>query len=542
MIVKILQPSDSGSFPAIKYNEDKVREGVAERVEVRNFEKYVMDNPELMTTAKLQNELSKYSSKNTRVKRPQFHVTFSEKGKAMTCDDLIDFANKWLELMGYSRNPLVFYFHRDTDNNHLHVVTSRVNPDGRKIDHNHERRRSQEAIARILGIDRRKEVEDLVSKALSYSFDGIGQFRSILETSGYGSQEEGGTLNVTKGGTVQCRIPMDRIKVSFKLYDDEEERRKRKAQIRMWLLRYKAYCFKHEDLEKLMREKFGIALVFHGNGVGGKEFSPYGYTIVDHPMKKVYKGSDVVPLKELIEYMPLSREEKEKDIDFVIDSLIERNHFITTEELNRALAKEVDARVVDGMVVLKGKEHPLRENVIRILRENDRIRWVQDFNPRTRGEVQALAALYGVNMNYLSIATDATPVGVDLLIQAREIARSSSPTSVVSNLQEAGFAIVEQGGRHYLVFEAAKAVFSAKDAGIEDLLKESPSRERGMGTGWHAGMGDRSAEVGIDAGSVVSAVADKVEGILSIGDTHSTGTVSGVSRKDVSKKRKRRRP
>ena len=150
--------------------------------------------------------------------------------------------------------------------------------------------------------------------------------------------------------------------------------------------------------------------------------------------------------------------------------------------------------------------------------------------------------MYGVNMNYLSIATDATPVGVDLLIQAREIARSSSPTSVVSNLQEAGFAIVEQGGRHYLVFEAAKAVFSAKDAGIEDLLKESPSRERGMGTGWHAGMGDRSAEVGIDAGSVVSDVADKVEGILSIGDTHSTGTVSGVSRKDVSKKRKRRRP
>ena len=382
MIVKILQPSDSDSFPAIKYNEDKVREGVAERVEIRNFEKYVMDNPDLMTTAKLQNELSKYSSKNTRVKRPQFHVTFSGKGKTMTCDDLMDFANKWLEQMGYSRNPLVFYFHRDTDNNHLHVVTSRVGPDGRKIDHNHERRRSQEAIARILGIDRRKEVEDLVSKALAYSFDGIGQFRSILETSGYGSQEEGETLNVTKGGTVQCRIPMDRIKVSFKLYDDEEERRKRKAQIRLWLLRYKAYCFKHEDLEKLMREKFGIALVY---GVGGKEFSPYGYTIVDHPMKKVYKGSDVVPLKELIEYMPLSREEKEKDIDFVIDSLIERNHFITTEELNRALAKEVDARVWNGSLFLNGKEQPLRENHARILRENDRLRWVQEFNPRTRG-------------------------------------------------------------------------------------------------------------------------------------------------------------
>ena len=152
-----------------------------------------------------------------------------------------------------------------------------------------------------------------------------------------------------------------------------------------------------------------------------------------------------------------------------------------------------------------------------------------------------MAALYDVNVDYLRIARNATPVGVDLLIQAGEVARSSSPSSVVSNLQEAGFAVVEQGGRHYIVFEAAKAVFAAKDAGIEDLLKESPSRERGMGTDWHAGMGDRSAEVGIDAGSAVSAVADKVEGVLSIGDTRSTGTVSGVSRKDVSKKRKRRR-
>ena len=108
-------------------------------------------------------------------------------------------------------------------------------------------------------------------------------------------------------------------------------------------------------------------LVFHGNGVGGKEFSPYGYTIVDHPKKKVYKGSEVVPLKELLEYMPLSREEKEKDIDFIIDALIERNHLVTTEELNRALAKEVDARVWNGSLYLNGNEQPLRENHARIL-------------------------------------------------------------------------------------------------------------------------------------------------------------------------------
>ena len=101
---------------------------------------------------------------------------------------------------------------------------------------------------------------------------------------------------------------------------------------------------------------------------------------------------------------------------------------------------------------------------------------------------------------------------------------------------------MEQGGRHYVVFEEAKAVFSAKDAGIEDILKESTSLERGMGVGLHIGIGGKSVEVGIDAGNVVSAVADKVDDVLSIGDTHSTGTVSSVHPKDVSKKRRRRRP
>ena len=542
MIVKILQKS--GTFPAVEYNEKKVRKGEAERVKVCNFEKYVMDNLHLMNSAKFQNELSKYSERDARVKYPQFHVTFSEKGDKMSCEELMEFADKWLEEMGYSKNPLIMYFHKDTDNNHLHVVTSRVGPDGKKIDHCHERRRSQQAIAKILGIDPWKEAEKIVAKSLTYSFRSIGQFRSILESSGYGSYEEGEELKVTKGGEVRCKIPISKIEKSFTL-DDDEEREKRKGQLRMWLLRYKTICFKHEELEKLMREKFGDDLVFHGKVVGGKEFNPYGYTIVDHSRKKVYKGSEVVKIKELLEFMPLSKEEKEKDIDFVIDAFIERNHLITTKELNKALAKEVSARVVGGMVVLNGNEHPLRENHARILRENDRLRWVQDFTPRTKGEMLALAVLFKVNADYLSVAKDAKPVGSDLLVQAREVAQCSSPSSVVSNLQEAGFAIVEQGGRHYVIFESAKAIFSAESAGIEDFLKESKSLEKDGMLGLASGIDtdavlDKMAETGHEAGDVVDTLADKAVDILSIGDSPTTVPISNGRPKDLSKKEKKR--
>ena len=542
MIVKILQKS--GTFPAIEYNEKKVRKGEAERVKVCNFEKYVMDNLHLMNSSKLENELLRYSDRNAYVKYPQFHVTFSEKGDTMSCEDLMEFADKWLEEMGYSRNPSIMYFHKDTENNHLHVVTSRVGPDGKKINHNHERRRSQQAISKILGVDPLKEAEKIVAKSLTYSFRSVGQFRSILESSGYCSYEDDEELKITKGGAVRCQIPISKIKDSFTL-DDEEERKKRKVQLRMWLLRYKTFSFRHEDLEKLMYEKFGVDLVFHGEGVGGKEFNPYGYTIVDHPKKKVYKGSEVVPLKELIEYMPLSREEKEKNIDFVIDAFIERNHLITTKELNRALAKEVNARVVEGMVVLNGEGHPLRENHARILRENDRLRWVQDFSPRTKGEMLALAALFKVNADYLSVAKDAKPVGSDLFVRAREVAQGSSPSYVVSNLQEAGFAIVEQGGRHYVVFEAVKAIISAESVGIEDLLKESKTMERDGGVGMAHGIDtdailDKIAEIGREADDVVDTLADKAVGVLSIGDSPTTVSISNGRPKDLSKKKKKR--
>ena len=217
----------------------------------------------------------------------------------------------------------------------------------------------------------------------------------------------------------------------------------------------------------------------------------------------------------------------------------------SAEELNKALAKEVRARVVGGMVVLNGNEHPLRENHARILRENDRLRWVQDFTPRTKGEMLALAVLFKVNADYLSVAKDAKPVGSDLLVQAREAARCSSPSSVVSNLQEAGFAIVEQGGRHYVIFESAKSIFSAESAGIEDFLKESKSLERDGVLGLASGIDtdavlDKMAETGREAGDVVDTVADKAMDVLSIGDSPTTVTISNGRPKDLSKKEKKR--
>ena len=46
-----------------------------------------------------------------------------------------------------------------------------------------------------------------------------------------------------------------------------------------------------------MKEKFGVELIFHR--ANGHETS-YGYTVIDHATKQVFKGSDILKLSELL--------------------------------------------------------------------------------------------------------------------------------------------------------------------------------------------------------------------------------------------------
>ena len=139
------------------------------------------------TTEELTGYLKKYSSTNSQIRKPQFHVAVSCKGREMTETELLDFAHRYLQEMGYAEpgQPWLIYAHHDTDNTHLHIITSRVAPDGRKIAHSHERRRSQEVIDRILGNDRKKKTEDDIDAARQYTFSSFAQFKAFMVSIGY---------------------------------------------------------------------------------------------------------------------------------------------------------------------------------------------------------------------------------------------------------------------------------------------------------------------------------------------------------------------
>lgn len=120
-------------------------------------------------------------------KKFEFHVAISCKGHEMSEKELLDFVHEYLREMGYMQpgQPILIYSHYDTDNTHLHIVTSRIGPDGSKIDDHHERRKSQAVIDKILRTDRKSKVENDFEAAKQYTFNSFAQFKAIMTSMGY---------------------------------------------------------------------------------------------------------------------------------------------------------------------------------------------------------------------------------------------------------------------------------------------------------------------------------------------------------------------
>lgn len=191
MIITILPYSTN--FHAVAYNEMKVEKGVATLLEAQNI---LGLRPEAFNTEKLRQYFLDYSVRNTHIKKAQFHVAVSCKGTEYTHQQLLDIAHRYLKEMGYADEgqPLLVYAHQDTDNNHIHIVTSRVAPDGHKIDHNHEKRRSRAATLKIMeeytGQKQEPDVNDIAKDALSYRYTSKAQFCAIMESLGYECKDD----------------------------------------------------------------------------------------------------------------------------------------------------------------------------------------------------------------------------------------------------------------------------------------------------------------------------------------------------------------
>lgn len=284
----------SASFQAVYYNENKVKEQKAELLTAANFHTMGTNLTHLSRSEYIA-YFNKISNLNSRVKNRQFHAVLSTKEQAHTAQELKAIGEAYIKQMGYSENPYLIYFHQDTEHNHIHIVSTRVDKNGGKVDDSFEKKRSLATIQRIMQQSNKSEwtPKNLIDDIMAYNFTTEGQLKTLLEQRGYTTKEgDNRELQIWKDSIYMTSI--DRATIKEKLKTPKNEQRQK--QIRAIVLKYQEGR-SVEELKDLLKEKFGLDLVFHQSA---EAKTPFGYTVVDNAEKQVFKGSEILKMAELL--------------------------------------------------------------------------------------------------------------------------------------------------------------------------------------------------------------------------------------------------
>lgn len=454
MIATIL-PSSS-NFHAVMYNENKVAKGDAILLEIKNFDDlsvFGYDEPE-----ELVNYLIDYSARNKNIQKSQFHIAFSCRGDEMSYQELLDFAHNYLKEMGYGEDgqPLLVYAHSDTDNNHIHVITSRVDPKGNKINDSNERRRSQKVIEKLLGRNEKLQLDKHLNDIKDYNFRSVTQYRSILESLGYECYEKNGLLNVKKGGMVLKSININDIQNKAKI-NEAKFVEPNYSKLYGIFSKYKDINSDLDGLRKDLRNKFGLELVFFG-----RKDSPYGYCVVDFKNKCVYEGSKIMSIKRLNKFQ--TPEERLNKIDQFIYQTINNNPRITQKELNKKL-KRLNSYIKNGEIIMGNVKHPLSDSIKNSLDLNNKLAWVDSFNPQSKDEYSILLKFAGVDESKVNIPTsfNFAPYNMQLVQNIKNIFASDDLNKIRQDLNNAGYRLFSYNGKNY--------IYSAHDKALVNLEK-----------------------------------------------------------------------
>lgn len=314
MIFKIL--SSTASFNAVNYNESKIKNEQASLLHLENFGWLeFLDN--IPSKAEIKQYLKEYSARNKQVQKPQFHATLSSKGQENTFEELKDAALKMMHHLGYNSNPILIYGHSDTDNNHVHIVTSRINKRGLKINDSFEKKRANQYLTEVLNNRNiNQEFTDDIARINQYNIISDTNYLLLLEQLHYTSiaRKDGDGFEIFKFDEKVGEISKTVIKENIQRTKISEDYNKRKKQLRSVFDKYLLECTSLElnnvnkkysdqkpkwenEFTKRMKDMFGLEFVFYNKRNTNDIF---GYTVIDHANKNVFKGSELAPLDKVI--------------------------------------------------------------------------------------------------------------------------------------------------------------------------------------------------------------------------------------------------
>ena len=134
---------------ALNYNEHKVKEGVAECIDAANF---VGEPHHLRFFDKLA-RFEQLIEKNVRAKSNCVHISLNfDVSEKLSQNKLNEIAADYMDKIGFGDQPYLVYQHNDAAHPHLHIVTTNIKEDGKRISI-HNLGKNQSEIAR-------KEIEE----------------------------------------------------------------------------------------------------------------------------------------------------------------------------------------------------------------------------------------------------------------------------------------------------------------------------------------------------------------------------------------------
>ena len=407
----------------VAYNIDKVLKGKAELISFTNFPPHCMlGNSMVDQGAKF---LDYLCDLRKDVKSRQFHVAISVAGDELSKEQLKEVAKEYMDAMGYGQQPYMVFFHKDTDNNHIHIVSSRVRMDRKLISDSNERKRSLDTIKRICKekgytplVTKKEEAAKAIAEVLNWKFKHEKAIIPILQMYGLSArpdEHDPSLLNVYSGNRKVGVIEKSRIVQCTEAYkegvsvknrklpsDERPEIFTRKSVLYSKLNDLASQGYKLEEIQALEDfRKMGF-LIGHKVVKDKNDVEHHQWTVTDFVSKTRFDGADVgITIETLLrgpEYM-LSQEHFQKLVDQILSeegprcSWSRMKHRL--EEMGIKLRRSANATSFS----IDGKFHVyINKDQAKDLLYWERVESARKFKIHNQNEAKVLAALHSVKL------------------------------------------------------------------------------------------------------------------------------------------------
>ena len=328
MIAKISATENLGG--ALGYNFKKVEK---EEASILLAQGLYQNKEETYTMAEVFADMEALIPKKYRTKKVVFHCSLNPHPDEKLSDErLTQIAKEYMEALGYGNQPYIVFKHNDIAREHIHIVSLRIDGEGKKINDKFEKRRSKQitdALERKYSLipsskvtDREmKEVskidttkgnikeqvaETLLSVLKHYEFCSLGELNAILsvynlaveevKTEFRGKKYEGLVYVPTndKGGKISTPIHASDIGrgVGYTAIQNRMQKSKQAIKPLISIIRYRVLQTMRTSpqTEKELRQRLeeqGLRVVIRKNDNG----RIYGITFIDDEQGVAFNGS-----------------------------------------------------------------------------------------------------------------------------------------------------------------------------------------------------------------------------------------------------------